>query len=155
MRLTLTRTHQTPTATLGTLTLDDGETSFYTLELPVKDGLPGSAIPVGTYRVALLPSPKFENLAMVGHDAFVEEYAGLVPRLLTVPNRSGILIHWGNYVKDTDGCILVGKTQEVDQEFIGLSREAFAALHARLEAAPEDIWIEVVGEAESGGLEAT
>jgi len=100
-----------------------------TLELPVRDGLPGSAIPPGTYPVVLAPSPKFEAV----RDSWVQEYATTIPHIINIPMRTNILIHWGNYVADTDGCVLVGMVQEPD--FIGRSRDAFTALHAKLVAA--------------------
>lgn len=63
-----------------------------TLEPPVTHvGHP--CIPIGEYLVNLVWSPKFKSYK---------------PRLEGVPHRSGILIHKGNSVKDTLGCILVG-----------------------------------------------
>lgn len=52
-----------------------------------------TAIPKGTYRTIINYSPKFKK-----------EY----PRLLDVPQFDGILIHCGNTIDDTSGCILVG-----------------------------------------------
>ena len=46
-----------------------------------------------------------------------------MPLLLNVPNYEGVRIHYGNYSKDTDGCILLGMTEGKD--FIGQSRNAF------------------------------
>lgn len=63
-----------------------------TLEPPVT-GVKHPCIPVGDYLVNLVWSPKFKSYK---------------PRLEDVPHRSGILIHKGNSVKDTLGCILVG-----------------------------------------------
>jgi len=98
----------------------------YTLELSwVPGGILG-AISAGRFQVVLGPSPKFEGLT----DPWVLKYAKLMPHLLNVPNRSYIMIHWGNDAVDTDGCILVGKTQGID--FIGSSRVAFAELYELL-----------------------
>ena len=47
-----------------------------------------------------------------------------------VPGCVGILFHWGNYNRDSEGCILVGKSIEraEDQtQMVTHSREAFAA----------------------------
>lgn len=91
--------------TIGDLYVD-GSWFCNTLEPPVRDlKSDGSgkiwgdtAIPAGTYCVKMYKSPKFSP-----------RYGGrLVPLLLNVPFFSGILIHSGNTVEDTDGCILVG-----------------------------------------------
>jgi hypothetical protein len=50
-------------------------------------------IPTGTYKIALIWSNKFQRE---------------LPELLNVPKRAAIMIHRGNSVKDTRGCILVG-----------------------------------------------
>jgi hypothetical protein len=64
-----------------------------TLERPWLDNQRNiSCIPSGIYKV-------------VPHNG--AKYKG-VWRLENVPNRAGILIHAGNTMKDTDGCILVG-----------------------------------------------
>lgn len=69
--------------------------------------VPGkTAIPEGNYQVSVdYFSPRF------GNDAYYKQFAnnGKVPRLMNVPNFDGILIHVGNYPKDTQGCILVGR----------------------------------------------
>lgn len=56
-----------------------------------------TAIPYGTYPLAVMWSPKFRARMI---------------RLLKVPHFSGILIHQGNTVKDTAGCILVGRNTQ-------------------------------------------
>ena len=53
-----------------------------------------------------------------------------LPELFGIPGRSTILIHWGNTAADTDGCILVGHTRQLN--FIGKSRIAFGRLLAKL-----------------------
>ena len=68
--------------------------SFLTLELPDRDNkFRVSSIPEGIYRVVPRYSAKF------GHHFHVTDVEG----------RSLILIHAGNYFKDTLGCILIGK----------------------------------------------
>jgi len=63
-----------------------------TLERPNVD-TEHTCIPKGTYKVQMLLSPHFEIV---------------LPHVLDVPNRSEILIHWGNHCADSHGCVLVG-----------------------------------------------
>lgn len=64
-----------------------------TLELPWKDNARNiSCIPQERYKCVRVNSRKF----------------GETFQLIDVPNREGILIHWGNTIKDTEGCILLG-----------------------------------------------
>ena len=129
MQLTLRRDSLDAKSTQGELFVDD-VFCCYTLELPVIDGRPGSAIPPGTYPVIITPSPKFQRE---------------MPLLLGIPGRSAIRIHWGNDDTDTEGCILVGETRSTD--FIGRSRMAFDVLWAKLEgpARAGDCSITVIG----------
>ena len=63
-----------------------------------------TAIPVGVYRLILGYSPRFSPRP------FYKAYGGgLVPRLQNVSGFEGVLIHCGNTVVDTCGCILVGR----------------------------------------------
>jgi hypothetical protein len=82
--------------------------------------VPGkTAIPSGMYKVVITPSARFKRP---------------MPLLLNVPNFEGIRIHWGNTDADTEGCILVGRTQK-PPDFIGESRLAFDALFPKIKAA--------------------
>jgi Steigviridae/Suoliviridae L,D-carboxypeptidase/transpeptidase len=145
MELVLQRLTLTEKSTIGELR--GGGLVWDTLELPVRDGLPGSAIPPGLYLISLLPSPKFESST----DPWVQQYAAEIPHVLGIPNRSNILIHWGNTVADTEGCILVGDTEAAD--YIGESRKAFAALWLLLKAARDAG--EVISLAVQGGIPTT
>lgn len=120
MQLTLQRRWLTPISTCGELFIDGARFSF-TLELPIKDGKPGSAIPAGTYKVTTYPSPHFSRL---------------MP-LLEVPGRETIEIHWGNRPVDTRGCILVGNLHSQGADWIGESRLAFDALWAQAQGPME------------------
>ena len=55
-----------------------------------------TCIPKGIYNVIVSFSPKFKRD---------------LPRLLNVPSFEGILIHAGNTINDTHGCILVGENK--------------------------------------------
>lgn len=94
-RAVLTRLNDNGIQTTGVLDLYNGSKNMicYTLELAWKNNARNiSSIPKGTYTCSLYNSVKY----------------GLVYRVLNVKNRTGILIHAGNYNKDTKGCILVG-----------------------------------------------
>ena len=138
MELLLQRKLFTPTATLGELSVD-GAPECVTLEDVVRAGdifavkVPGAtAIPAGRYDVRVSFSPKF------GKE---------LPEILSVPNFTGIRIHIGNFPKDTDGCVLVGRSKGVDRIFD--SKVAFlpllAKIRAGLAAGPVSITIENAG----------
>ena len=135
----------TEVSTEGELYFDDGTGRtfpvLYSLELPNKDGLPGSCIPAGTYPVILAPSAKFS----LSTDDWVLRYSSTIPHLLQIPNRTNILIHWGNDAADTSGCILVGLARGAN--FIGSSRKAFEMLWdlIQMPARSNDCSIEIIG----------
>ena len=135
MKLIVNRDNATATSTMGKMWLrSDGAErdvfAAFTLELPLRDGRPGSAIPVGTYKVGIYPSPHFGRL---------------MPLLEGIPGRSEIEIHWGNDVEDTRGCILVGTTRDLAESKIFATRAKFDALFPLIETAVngEGCWIEV------------
>lgn len=142
MELTLNRTSFDAESTQGSLSID-GSFQCYTLELPNVDGKPGSCIPQGRYKVGLAPSPKF--MAKGESDSWVQTYADQMPHLEGIPGRSLIMIHWGNDPGDTEGCILVGQNESVDD--LENSRAAFSDLWNKIEssATDADCWITVVG----------
>lgn len=127
MRVAIYRDQLTPLSTEGKLFVD-GAFACFTLELPIKDGKPGSAIPAGVYQIELSPSPKFLN----NPDPFFQPYAARMPHVANIPGRSLIMLHPGNQPKDTDGCILIGETR--GRDLILRSREAFTTLYPKLVA---------------------
>jgi hypothetical protein len=122
MKLKLVRDTRTPTATFGKLYVD-GRYYCETLEdadvlAAGGDKIPGkTAIPAGTYGVVIDWSTRYRKL---------------MPHVLDVPGFSGVRIHAGNTVDDTDGCILVGFDRRADG--IGRSRTAADGLMFRLQA---------------------
>lgn len=116
MILTVSRRKFTENSTIGDLYVD-GSFFCYTLEDKVrKNKIYGeTAIPLGEYEVILNYSPTFKKV---------------LPRLLDVPNFSGVLIHNGNHKGHTKGCILLGLTNSED--FIGMSRTALNKLMQKL-----------------------
>ena len=61
-----------------------------------------TAIPTGTYRIALSVSPKFKN------KEWAKKYGGLVPEIRSVRGFSGIRIHPGSNASSTEGCLIPG-----------------------------------------------
>ena len=89
----------------------------------------GCAIPEGRYPVVITYSPKFKQW---------------LPLLLGVLNFSGVRIHAGNTVKDTQGCILVGENREVGK--VLNSRKYVEIIKSKIVEAKnkgEAVWIEV------------
>jgi len=139
MKLTVQRLVLTPQSTCGNLFIDDA-LECWTLELPKKDGLPGSCIQAGLYSVALNRSQRFSNDPQFLTLCHNINCLPLMPEVLDVPDRDniigkdgfriGIRIHWGNWASDTEGCILVGKSHQNDA--IGESRDAFAELYTKM-----------------------
>ena len=74
----------------------------FSLELPwKKNDSRVSAIPEGTYNVVKRNSPKYKDHL----------------HILNVPNRSMILIHEANYVRELLGCIAVGEKRiDIDKD---------------------------------------
>lgn len=112
--------------TIGRLSVDGREFCF-TLEPPqysqITDG--PVCIPAGVYPVKVDFSPRFQRS---------------MPRVMHVPDRDGILIHWGNYVENTEGCILVGSSKSMVQSAepypaVWNSRETFDRLYREIEEA--------------------
>jgi len=130
MELKLIRETFTEDSTIGKLYVN-GAFHCFTLEDKVRDVKIKSitAIPKGKYEVAITYSNRFQQL---------------MPLLINVPNFEGVRIHWGNYSKDTDGCILVGTTKGVNM--IGNSRTAYTKLLTLLKQAlkKEKIFIEII-----------
>ena len=122
--LILKRVSMTYERTLGVLNYDGK--LYTTLERPPLNNARNiSCIPAGLYRLTRYTSPKFGNCFWV-HD---------------VPNRSSILIHAGNRVSDTRGCILIG--QGYDPHGIIQSKSALRSLYEQLTTETELKIIEV------------
>lgn len=103
--------------------------SVCTLEPPFANNEVGkSCIPAGVYTVRKRWSLKF----------------GYHFKILNVPNRSAILIHAGNFYKDTHGCIMVGygfklMNDDLERDLYD-SKKALALLYKTL---PEIFIIEI------------
>jgi hypothetical protein len=146
MELTLDRPNigRSELATLGALSVN-GVFECLTLEDTIrKIGTKGegkvtgkTAIPRGKYRIIINESPKFKRPMM---------------RLMNVPHFTGILIHGGNTVEDTSGCILVGDQIKGIGIVPGTSTPAIRRLFDKVKAAldeGENVWITISQESES------
>lgn len=142
MRLTLYREPSIADATLGVLFVDFHWECFV-LEDQIREPLEhrgllvrdwkvagNTAIPAGLYRIVITHSARFGRR---------------LPLLEDVPGFSGIRIHPGNTIADTEGCLLPGRLRAAGR--VGESRVAFDRLFAKLEAAiarGEEAWIAIV-----------
>ncbi|MDE6702770.1 MAG: hypothetical protein K2K00_03735 [Muribaculaceae bacterium] len=135
MKLLLQRIFAGKDYTIGRLSVD-GMRFSDTLELPIAltDGRTNvpqkTAIPPGVYEIVVNVSPKFKRL---------------LPRLLNVPGRDGILIHRGNTPSDISGCILPGENK-VKGKVLNSTPYEQRLVEMTLEAQSrcEDITIEVI-----------
>ena len=142
MELLLIRSYKCKGYTIGHLycgdkmicdTLEDTDRGL-SQELSVEENMKRklksiTAIPIGTYTISMdTYSYSF------GRKSFYREICnGRVPRLLNVKAFEGVLIHCGNTVKDTDGCILVGENKIKGQ--VINSKETFKKLYTLMKEA--------------------
>ena len=135
--LSIKRTWFTDQSTVGELYIGL-DRACYTLEDTVRkkgEKIYGkTAIPAGRYEVVLNYSNRFKKF---------------LPLLLNVKDFEGVRVHCGNRPDQTEGCILVGKTHNVDQpDYIFESRAAFTELMAKIE--PEfktkKVYLEIIGQ---------
>ena len=107
-KVTLTRLSTSEAGTFGVLAVN-GVVKLITLE-PSK-----AIVPPGQYKLRLRWSPRFKRKLFEVAD---------------VPGHTDVLIHPGNTIKDTKGCILVGTTRE--GRAVLQSRKALEELHRLL-----------------------
>lgn len=128
-------------ATRGELLAPEGRRLAYTIEdryRPVK--VAGTTrIPAGRYELELKPigTSRFDRSAAKILAAKGLAYRGMI-RLKAVPGFSEILIHWGNFHTDTEGCLCVGLTRTRGPDgalAVGASRDAFALVYPPVAAA--------------------
>lgn len=107
IELTLKRLYKKKDYTIGVLSIN-GVPFCHILEPPVGGTHHGvTAIPAGRYEIDMsIVSPKYKDRT------WAKRYDGIVPTLKDVPGRSRILMHVGNTIWDTDGCLLPGHNRE-------------------------------------------
>ena len=117
----------------------DGKFFCYSLEDKVRkpgELVPGkTAIPAGTYPVSWGKSPRLSK--QTNRDYFT-------PRIDNIPGWQGVLIHTGNFPKDTVGCILIGL--ELYSDGIGKSQKACDWLFPKVQNSQPDCTIEIRNE---------
>jgi len=100
--LRLLRRYDGARGTLGTLIFPNGD-SIVTLELPwLNNRNDVSCIPEGLYEINYRESPIVERTSK-GKYKKGYEIAG-------VPNRTFIMFHIGNFLRNSNGCVLTGTT---------------------------------------------
>ena len=133
IHITILRTKMTERQTLGTLFVWQGERKLYecaTLELPwVGNQRRVSCIPAGTYTCRKHRSPRFASCIWVQQ----------------VPNRDGILIHVGNFVRQIEGCILPGKAhRDIDRDGLVDVANSADALRGLLAVLPDTFPLRII-----------
>lgn len=88
----LKRTQSNEKGTFGVLSINDIPFCVTLEETWLDNQNQISCIPAGKYDVIAYSGTKYKNVWLVQE----------------VPNRSAILIHWGNTEKNTAGCLLMG-----------------------------------------------
>jgi len=116
ININIYRNMETNSSTLGTMsvtnTANNNLLDLYTLELPnMNNAKDISRILQGDYSAGLEYSDKYKSMVL---------------RLEDKNGRSDILIHPGNYSKDTHGCILPGETQSLN--YVGQSKSAMGKI---------------------------
>lgn len=137
MKIIIRRCHFTPTYTEGKLYLSENTKILYscdTLE-PTCCGLcQGDS--VDKIKALKCKCPKSMAIPSGEYDAMIhypsKKFRGERVCLLGVPAFSGILIHEGNTVADTEGCILVGRKRA--NGILENSRKVLAGLWAAIAA---------------------
>lgn len=146
MEILLKRQQQGKESTLGILSVD-GVFNCFVLEdadrglgakmpLSTIKGLKvfgKTAVPKGRYRIEITYSQRFKKM---------------LPILIGVPGFSGIRLHAGNWVKDTDGCLLAGRSwkKQSGDYMVTDSRKAAGDLQNDIAAAillGEEVWITI------------
>lgn len=146
MRLKLEHVDDDGTATLGRMYID-GVWQCWTLEdTKREEKIAGKTrIPNGVYDIKLRPAGSW-------HERNKDLGFSLgVLHLQDVHGFTYILIHWGNYHQNTDGCILVGKGKGSDGDGVHAvwsSKTAYKELYEKVSAellCGNEVTIEITG----------
>lgn len=127
MQLTLDRYYKTNDFTVGRLSID-GVFECYTLEDEHREVkvMHETRIPSGRYEIKLR--------TFGGHHERYKKFPyhkGML-WLQDVPKFKDILIHIGNTEKHTSGCILVGKSIDLNKGFLSSSTIAYESMYKKV-----------------------
>lgn len=88
------------------------------------------AVPNGVYNLRLnILSPKYYNKQF-----YRKLNGGYMPRVIDIPSYEGVLIHPGNYVKDTQACCLVGYSFDKNVPAVYNSQDCFINIYNKLKS---------------------
>lgn len=96
--------------------------------------IPGETrIPAGTYRLGVRKEGGFHSRYC---RKFPQSHRGML-HVLDVPGFTYILIHVGNYDRDTDGCLLLGRA-DYDARAVWQSKKAYERFYGQVITAAEN-----------------
>jgi len=139
MKITIESIRRNVSSTLSTLNID-GE--FYCFVLEGNDTLISPGVYVMAVRRGSPMSNRYDNkYHKMDHDGMLW--------LLNVYNFNWVYIHIGNYIRDTEGCLLVGLDAYIrkNNDRIGGSTMAYKQIYPLIHAAimdGDDVTIEVI-----------
>ena len=145
MKLKLFRYNLDDNFTKGVLFLDDAFECFTLEDASRPQKIAGeTCIPPGTYRLQL----RTESTPMNDrYAAKFDDHEGMI-WLQHVPDFTFVYLHIGNFPKDTEGCILLGKLDNGTNSSIGSSTQAYRDLYPVITdalLAGEECSIKVIG----------
>ena len=143
MKITLDRLIQGKFHTCGFLKLNNKPECFTLEDIHRDIKIDGSTrVPAGIYEVKLRTEG---GLTKKYSEKFGDFHKGML-WLQDVPNFEWIYIHYGNYSRHTEGCILVGESGSIVEDFTGNSVKTYKKLYSKIIEAmkTEKIFIEII-----------
>jgi len=138
------KTFKTSTkATIGTMTINEKAECFTLEDTFREEKIAGETrIPRGLYKIKLRTHGSM-------HKAYKKKFGDFHKGMLwlqDVPNFEWIYIHYGNYDFNTNGCILVGSSADLEKDFVGNSIATYKKLYSKVVeplVSGEDVFIKV------------
>lgn len=128
MIITLQRIYENSHTTIGLIYMPQGDVFTCLEDRRVKtDNITGQArIPKGCYEIKQRNFGRFYNAykKRYGHDHVFE--------ISNIPDFTDVLFHTGNSHRDTQGCVLIGYSVDLQQMIIGKSRQAYGHFYTCL-----------------------